>query len=140
MQMPIASTTMSVQRGCGLRQRDAAITIRTAAATAKPAIAIHSAQAPWPTYQLLALIAVSTRLLKLVNRAAFVVRSALIRSRMFESRSGPESRTESKTSATDVSHGSSWIDWSPVESSRSETCSLCSPPHESCSVVTGVDL
>ena len=103
-------------------------------------IAIQVAHAPPPTYQRFAPIAVPTRSLKLSNRFAFSVRSALIRSRMFERRSGPFARTALKTAATELSHGSRSMLWSPGESSRSATCSFFRPPHESCSVVTGLDV
>ena len=93
-----------------------------------------------PTYHFFARIAVPTRFLKAVKRSAFSVRSALIRSRMFERRSGPLARMPLKTAATEFSHGWRSMLWSPFESSRSATCSFFSPPHASCSVVTGVDL
>src|SRR5436190_234536 len=140
MQMPIASRTTSVQRGAALRQRDAGIAISTIAAMQKPTIAIHIAHAPCPTYHFFALIALPTWFLKLVNRSAFSVRADLIRSRMFERRSGPLASTESKTEATDCSYGSRSMLPSPGESSRSETWVFFIPPQESCSVVTGFDL
>ena len=68
------------------------------------------------------------------------VRSSSIRSRKFESRSGPSSITPSTTRATAFSHGVSFSSSLPGPSSRSETFSLRSPPQVLRSVVTGVEV
>ena len=69
---------------------------------------------------------VPTASLKSLNRCAFDVRSSSIRSRNFESRSGPSERTSSTTLATSASYGvrSSSL---PCESSRSAISSVSQP-------------
>ena len=109
----------------------------TTAAATDATMATAKNLAPTPTYQRRFLISSDTFSLKRSKRFAFDARVDSMRSRIFESTSGPSSTMWSKTLATGSSNSVSSTELSPGESSRSATCSVRKPAHVFFSVVTG---